>query len=342
MRRGKTKRIAMRVVLKDVARLSDVSVSTASMALNNKLGISEETRRKVLEIAQRCNYRPNETAKSLVIRKSNLIGLIVTDIRNPFFSVLVDRFNMEAECLGYNLLLGITSDRIANEKKYVEMFVSKNVEGVIVVPTIETAPNVSHLRSLKRLGIPFVFCTTAYPGISETCVMTDLMIGEYMLVRHLLDRGLRRIHIIAGSRKVLISKLRLEGYRRAFAEADVDYDERWIVETTPDFEHGYEAARNIINDRPDAIVTINDFLAMGVLRALKERGVRVPEDVSVAGYDDLLFSSITETPLTTVRQPIDDICRRSLDLLRAKIAGRNGKPELVFLEPMLTIRESTR
>lgn len=332
----------MRLTIKDIARLADVSVGTASMALNNKPGVNDETRRKVLEVAKKFNYTPNDTARSLITKKSNCLGLVVTDIRNPFFSMLVDEFNKEAEALGFSLLLGISGDKISNEKKYIEMFISKNVEGVVIIPTIETKPDLSHLYSLKSLDIPFVFCTTAYHGFNDPCIMTDLAEGEYQLVRHLLRQGKRKIFFITGYAELLLSRLRLDGYKRAFAEAELPYQNSWIIETVPDFEHGYNAALNLIPQKPDAVVTVNDFLAMGVLKAFKDQSISVPQDISVAGYDDLLFSSIIETPLTTVRQPIRDIAQKTLEILIARIKKATIENELNYLSPQLKIRESTQ
>jgi LacI family transcriptional regulator len=332
----------MRVTIKDIAKLANVSVGTASMALNGKSGINEETRKKVVEIANKFNYTPNDSARSLITKKSNCIGLIVTDIRNPFFAMLVDEFNKLTEALGYSLLLGISGDKVSNEKKYVETFISKNVEGIIIVPTIESNPDLSHLYSIKRLDIPLVFCTTAYQGFPESCIMTDLKAGQYEIVKHLLSHGMERIFLITGYQNLLLSQLRFEGYKQAFDEAGKTFQNNWVIETIPDYDHGYESALQIIESKPDAIITINDFLAMGVLKALKDMGISVPQQISIAGYDDLLFSSILETPLSTVRQPVKDICIKTLDVLFSKIKGDNEDAEMHYLDPVLKIRNSTR
>lgn len=331
----------MRITIKDIARLAGVSTATASLALNQRPGVNAETRKKVLRIAESMDYIPNHAAQSLITRKSKLLGLIVTDIRNPFFSMLVDEFNKESEKLGYNLLLGISSDKISNEKKYIEMFINKSVEGVIVVPSVESNPNLSHLSALNQLSIPFVFCTTAYKEIAAPCIMTDLKTGEYKIVKHLLDKGLRKIYLITGYQDLLLSRLRVDGYTQAFHDSGLSYEKDWIVETFPDFDNGYEATIKIIKENPDAIVTINDFLAMGVIKALKDKNIAVPEKVSVAGYDDLFFVSLIETPLTTVRQPVKDICRKTLEILVGMIEGATYSNETSYLDPLIKIRDST-
>jgi len=331
----------MRITLREIARLADVSVATASLAMNNKPTVNIETKNRVQEIARKYNYNPNHSARSLIMGKSNCIGLIVTDISNPFFSMLVDEFNKEVEEIGYSMLLGISGDKAPTEKKYVEMFVSKNVEGVIIVPTIEKKPDLGHLYSLKGLDIPFVFCTSAYNGFNEPCIMTDLREGEYQMVKHLLDQGRNKIHIITGNRELQLARLRLEGYFKAYEQAGLTYRSEWIIETVPDFDHGYSAALKCLEDKPDAIVTINDYLAMGVLKALKDNHIHVPKDIAVAGYDDLLFVSLLETPLSTVRQPVKEICKKTLEVLMNRINGDENQKDIYYLEPVMKVREST-
>ncbi len=332
----------MKLTIKDIARIAEVSVSAASLALNDKAGVSEDTREKVKAIAEKFNYTPNHSAQSLITRRSRCIGLVVTDINNPFFAMLVDEFNKLLDKFSYTLLLGISGDKIAAEKKYIETFISKNVEGVIIVPTIETNPDMTHLFKLKNLGIPFVFCTSAYTEFLEPCVMSDLREGEYQIVNHLLSKGMKKIYFITGDRNLLLSKLRLDGYMQAFKDANLSYHPDWIIETVPDFNHGYQVTLNCMSDRPDAIVCVNDYLAMGVIKALKDQRICVPQDISVVGYDDLLFASILETPLTTVRQPIGDICMKTFEVLRRRIAGNYHDESVCFLSPMVKIRESTK
>jgi DNA-binding LacI/PurR family transcriptional regulator len=331
----------MRLTIKDIARLANVSVGTASLAMNDKPTVNAETKRHVQEIAKKYNYTPNHSARSLITKKSACIGLVVTDISNPFFATLVDEFHKLLDRSGYTMLLGISGDRVATERKYVDMFIGKNVEGVIIVPTIEERPDLQHLYELRSREIPFVFCTAAYNGFSEPCIMTDLKQGEYLLVKHLLTQGMKKIHFITGSHELQLSRLRLEGYYQAYKEAGLTYQSDWVIETIPDFSHGYKAALRCLKDRPDAIVTVNDYLAMGVIKALHDKHVKIPKEISVAGYDDLLFASIIETPLTTVRQPIDEICKKTLEVLFRLMDGDSNDERLSYLQPELKIREST-
>lgn len=333
----------MRITLKDVAKLANVSVGTASMAVNNKEAVNEETKLKVLDAVKKLNYRPNHYARSLITNKSLTIGLIITDITNPFFGMIVACIQKEVEKAGYNLLLGISNDKVSKEKKLIEYFVSRDVEGLIIVPTLEEEYFLSYLYNLKSMGIPFVFITTSYKGIKSDCVMTDLAKGSYELTKFLIRNGNRKIYFMTGYKELLLSSLRMEGYKRAYHESNLDFKESWIIESYPDYISGYNTTTEIIKDTmPDAIITVNDIMAMGVLKCLMDNKIKVPKKVSVAGYDDLLFSSILETPLTTVRQPIAEMCKNSIEILMDRIGGQTYSEKLILLEPELMIRASTR
>lgn len=332
----------MKITIKEVAKLAGVSIGTASMALNNKKGVNDETRSAVLKVAKSLNYHPNINARSLKTDRTSTIGLVVTDLNNPFFASIVECTRNMVEKQGYKLLLGVSGNDNAAEQKYVNEFVDWNVEGVIIVPTTSLPEDLGHLYYLKSIGIPFVFLSTKYHGISSDCVMTDLYEGSYLLTKHLLMNGHKKIFLITAGRKLLLSSARIEGYANAFREMGLDYKDEWIYETVPDFKHGCDTANEIVEKRPDAIVTVNDILALGVLKFLKDKRIKVPEEISVAGYDDLLFASIAETPLTTVRQPIEEICEKAVELVINRIEGCSKKDETFFFKPELKIRDSTR
>jgi len=332
----------MRVKISDIAKLAGVSVAAVSLALNNKNGVSDETRQHIINIAESLNYMVNDNARNLKSKKTFKIGLVVTDIRNPFFATVVDELALQAKQMGYVLQIAISNDSIKKEQEAIKMFVSNNTDGIIIVPTIDTnIGDMSHILLLKNLKIDFVFCTSAYLGFDETCVMTDLAKGEYELVKYLLERGKRKIFLITGDSGLLFSKMRIQGYISAFQDSGYEFSKDWIIETKPYYESGYEQAKIIWEKRPDAVITVNDFVAIGLIKGFKDMGVRVPEDINVAGYDDLLFSSLIETSLTTVRQPIQDICKRTLEVLIDKIDNKSKSNEFYLLEPKLEVREST-
>lgn len=320
-----------------------MSVGTASMALNHKDGVNEDTRQRVLEVAKELHYRPNKHARLLTSKRTDVVGLVITDILNPFFGTVIDLVQQELNDSGYEIMLGISKGSLRNEKKIIEKFVDMRVDGIISVPSHNPAPNVSHYLQASEQGIPLCFITTYYNDIAAPCIMTDLSHGSYCLTKYLLEAGHRCIAYIVGNRAVPVSNLRLEGYLAAYRETKYPFSQDWIFVDEVTFDGGYQSTKKILEKfRPDAILTVNDFMAMGVLKCLKEQGLRVPEDISVAGYDDLLYASLLETPLTTVRQPVEQMCRRAVTMMLEQIKTGQSTCEKVLLTPQLMVRESTR
>ena len=184
--------------------------------------------------------------------------------------------------------------------------------------------------------------TTAFSGIGTDCVMTDLSKGSYLLTRHLLKRGHRKIFLIWGYRELLHFFLRINGYKQAYEEMGFSVSKDWILKTKPYFQNGYEAAEQILISALDAISAINDLLALGALECLKDYAVTVPGSVSVAGYDYLLYNSILDTPLSTVRQLVADIAVSAVETLLKRISGDMSPVQALFFEPSLKIRATTR
>lgn len=332
--------------IKDVARLAQVSVGTASMALNGKQGVNEETRKKVMEAARTLNYKPSPYARYLSSKKTNLIGLIVTDITNPFFGILIDLIQKGLNKYGYDVMLGISRGSIAEEKRIVQKFIDMQVEGVLAVPSHNPAPDTLHYNDLQKSKIPVCFITSYYPGINAPCVMTDLSDGAYQLTKYLLQNGHRQIIYIVGDLSVPVSSLRVEGYISAYRDLGLAHQPDWIFSTDVTLEAAYSTTELVLQQfQPDAIITINDFMAMGVLKCLKEHNLNVPQDISVAGYDDIIYSSMLETSLTTVRQPLEQICQRTISMFLKQLNLPDAADmitEKILLKPNLIIRSSSK
>ncbi len=328
--------------IKDVARAAKVSVGTASMALNGKPGVNEETRERVLQIARQLNYKPNPYARFLTNKKTNIIGLIVTDITNPFFGNLINYIQQDLGEHGYDIMLGISRGSITEEKRIVQKFIDMHVDGVIAVPSHNPVSDTLHYQELQKLKLPVCFITSYYPGIEVPCVMTDLSDGSYQLTKYLLKNGHRNIAYLVGNLSVPVSNLRVEGYISAYREEALPCQPDWIVTTKVTLQGGYSATEQLLEKfQPDAIITANDFMAMGVLKSLKEHQIQVPKEISVAGYDDLIYSSMLETPLTTVRQPLEQICQRTVSLFLNQLTSLETVTEKILLKPTLVIRTSS-
>jgi LacI family transcriptional regulator len=332
------------IKLKDVAKKAKVSEATASLVLNRRKGVNAATRERVLKAADALGYTPNSIARGLAMRRTRSIGLVVTDIENPFFGSVtrfVDEFVLAHGC---TLVLSVSKDELELEEKIISYFIGKRVEGVIIVPTISRRTNLSYFNDLERHKIPFVFATTYYPGVQGDCVMTDLKKGSYQLARYLIDLGHRDVLFLAShDRTVPVSSLRIEGVQKAFAEAGLSSDGMQIVECDrASFSCGYAATQAALGRRmPDAIIGVNDIVSLGAERALREAGHSIPGDISVCGYDDLIFSRISEIPLTTVKQDVKHLCRKAVDVLFERINGANGGTRILKIPPELIIRQST-
>lgn len=337
----------MKLTIKDVARAAKVSVATASMALNNREGVNEKTRSKVLDIAREMNYVPDHSARSLVMQSSNVIGLMIPEIQNPFYSAIVDILTRIAEDRGYTLLLGISNSSSRQEAEYVRMFLSRRVCGVIMVPMLFNHPDISHLEMLRAAEVPLVFCTENYALCDEPLVMCDFASGQYAITKYLLDKGLTDFWFVSTDMDVQFARFRYEGYCRALREAGLEVNKkRVMLLQSPRYQQAYEATDRIVDDLPQAVLCINDIMSMAIMKRMMERGLHIPQDVSLAGFDDVMFSELVSPPLTTVRQPLKAICEKTMEILEEKLRAGAGQASVergrtYLIQPELVIRGTT-
>jgi LacI family transcriptional regulator len=332
------------VKLTDVAEKAGVSSATASLVFNNRPGVNNETKERVLIAAAELDYMPNNMARSLAMKRSKTIGLVITDIENPFFGSLTRYIDEYAGKLGYTLILAVSNDEPKEEDRIIGNFIGDRVAGIIVVPCQVRRTEFKIYETLTKRDIPFIFSTTFYPGLPGDYVMTDLETGSYSLTKYLLDLGHREIAFLASmDREAPICNFRLNGYAKAFSDYNLEIDPTLIVSCDkPDFNSGYLTTKRLLTARkPSSLIAINDILSLGAKKAIREQGMAIPQDISVAGYDDLIYSSITDIPLTTVRQNIEEIARLSVKLLTERIEGTTSENEPILIRPELLVREST-
>lgn len=336
----------MKLTIKDVARAAGVSVATASMALNDRDGVSANTKAKVRRVARELNYVPDYSARSLVMQDSNCIGLMIPEIQNPFYSAIVDIITRIAEDRGFTLVLGITNSNSRQEEEYVRMFLSRRVRGVIVVPMLADHPEIKHLDLLRAADIPIVFCTERYDDCREPLVMCDFASGQYAATKYLIDKGLKDFWFVSTGMDVMFARLRYEGFARAMEEAKLEIvPERVMLLETPRYDQAYEATDRIIDDLPEAVICINDIMTMAIMKRMAERGLSIPRDISIVGFDDIMFSELVSPPLTTVRQPIQEICEKTVEILEAKLNAGERQEEVerdsvYLISPELVIRKT--
>ncbi len=337
----------MKITIRDVAKAAGVSVATTSMALNDKKGVNAGTRDKVLRVARELSYVPDYSARSLVMRESNCIGLTIPEIQNPFYSAIVDIMTRKAEQKGYTLLLGISNNQPRQEESYIRLFLSRRVNGIIVVPMLVDQPDTSHWERVREADVPMVFCTESYAGFDEPLVMCDFEKGQYDMTRYLIGKGLRDFCFVSTSMETQFALLRQAGFERALREAGIAGDPAKIfLPKYPRYRVAYELTDSIIEKKPEAVLCINDIMTIAILKRMMERGIRVPEDISVAGFDDTMFSELVMKPLTTVRQPLEEICEKTFGILEKKISAGNqqrlvGQGARCLIEPELVIRSTT-
>lgn len=333
----------MRSTIKDVAKLANVSNATVSLVMNNKGGVNKETRMLVLDAAKKLNYTPSQIARSLSTKKSATIGLVVTNIENPFFGSIVHELNIIASKNNYNLLVEMSNDRVADEKRAIEHLIRNGVEGIILVPTRDGEGNLDHLYNLKNLGIPLVFITSKYLGIKADLVMTDFIKSSYEVTKYLISNGCRKIYFLTDYAELILSQHRIQGYKKAFSDADLEYNNNWIIETSPDFASGNKITYEILkHEVPDAIIAVNDILAIGVMKCLKDRNIRIPDQVQVVGFDNIIYSTILFTTLSSVNQPIHEMCENAFKIIMERIQGNEESLQEMYLPADFIIRESIK
>lgn len=333
----------MTVKIKDVAKAAGVSSATVSLALSNSTVIKDETKNRVKKIARELGYSPNAIARGLKRQKSGNIGLIVPDIVSPYYGELVRCIDEIARDSGYELILSVSNDKPDIEKKIIESFISARVEGVIIAPINQVNYMLGYYEQLDMHSIPYDFVTSRYLEINASYVMVDLEDGMYRLVKYLLDLGHRYIYFIAGQKDVITTSYRLKGYIKAFEERGFAFQEEYLVECGKvNYEQAREVTERLLNNNKniDAIICINDVMATGVMNVLRERRIKVPHNISVAGYDNSIFSSVSAIPLTTVNQDIEKMSWNAVDIIMRKIKNGEDKIEKVLIKPELIIRES--
>ncbi len=325
--------------IKEVALRAGVSTSTVSRTLSGKIYVDPETKRRVQQAVRELNYRPNALAKGLKEGRTKTLGLIIPNLHNLLFPAAIRGITAVAKKHGYTVVLCNTDEDRAAEQKDVENLRLRAVDGLI----FSTAtPASQHIMELKKQGYPVVLMLRRLNDELDSVIIDNYQ-GAYRAAQFLIERGYRRIGIINGALELDLYQQRLAGYRAALAENGVDCDERLIADDRAGWEDGYRAMHEILDrgGRPDAIFATSDPKALGVIKAIKERGLRVPEDIAVIGYDNLDMSELMDPPLTTMAQPFYEVGTKTAERLIRLINSKGKlKPVTEKLEVQLLIRGS--
>lgn len=307
--------------IRDIAASANVSKATVSRYLNGTLTLPQETRRRVDAAVLALNYRQNSLARRLSIGSSETIGLVIPDVANPFFAELADAVEETASAGGFGLALCITRNQLAREALYLGWLDTQHLDGLILATN---RPDDGSLKRLIGKRSNIVLIDEDVPGAQVPKVFVDNVAGGYLATRHLLDCGHTRIAHVTGPQALLTVRERLAGYRRALDEARVPFDASLVLFGAYDRSFGQAAAAQLIAraEMPTAVFASSDYLAVGMLETLRDRGLDVPGDMSIVGFDDMEFASLLMPPITTLRQSARELGRAGTAILLAMLAGR--------------------
>src|SRR5580704_3536107 len=329
----------MPATIRDVAREAGVSVATVSRVFNNSGPVHEETRARVREVAGALRYSPNSAARSLITAKSNTLGVLLPDLYGEFFSEVIRGIDQTAQHNGYHVLVSSSHETQEHIEGAIRAMRGR-VDGLIVMsPDIDGSTLAANLPD----SLPVVLLNCAVDGTSYDAISVDNFGGAYAMVRHLLTTGGTRVAIITGSSRNYDARERLRGYRAALRDAGAEQQEGW--EIAGDFTEtgGYRAAREIaaLSPRPTAVFAANDAMAIGALSAFREVGLRVPEDIAVAGFDDIPMARYMSPPLTSVHVEISELGARAMGVLLAAVHEKNRhERQQLVLPTTLVVRQS--
>lgn len=314
------------MLIKDVAREAGVSTATVSHVINNSRPVAKATRLKVERAIERCNYYPNAHARSLASGRSHTLGLVVSDISNPFFPELAKSIETAAFEHGYDLILSNTNYDAARTSRYVRRIIERKVAGVAVM-TSELDPLL--IDELARREVSVVFLDLGFAGAHMSNLIVDYRTGVEEAVGYLYSLGHRRFGYIGGPRHLRSASKRLEAFQHALGGLP-GVDPGFVQDGDFKIEGGQSVAREMLqsSEVPTAVMVANDMMALGVMRECRASGLRIPRDISIVGFDDIAFASLADPPLSTVCLPRDELGRKAVDALMEMI----GRPEGPGLE----------
>ncbi len=326
--------------MKDIARLAGVSTSTVSHVINKSRFVSDEIAERVNNAAQQLNYAPSALARSLKMNRTKTIGMLVTTSTNPFFGEVVKGVERSCYHQGYNLILCNTEGDNQRMKASINTLLQKRVDGLLLMcSTLEG----ERLDVFDRYpDIPIVVMDWGPILFASDKIQDNSLQGGYMAAKHLIECGHKEIGCITGPLIRHQAQMRYEGHKRALAEAGIAINPDWIVESDFECEGGYQAFEKLYQrgKLPSALFVSNDMMAMGVIQAASQRGLRVPDDLSLIGYDDVHIAKFMTPALTTIHQPKYRLGKAAVDTLLYRLENPDTTAQVVQLEPTLVVRNS--
>jgi DNA-binding LacI/PurR family transcriptional regulator len=329
--------------LAEIAEAAGVSISTVSRVVNRRAGVNSETRRRVLQVLAEKPYEPRGLG---ALQRTAVLGLLVPELTNPVFPAFAEALETRAARRGYSSVLCNTRSASIREEEYVRMLLARGVEGMVFVSpeAADMAASHDHYRQLLDEGVQMVFVNGGMPSLDVPDVGVDEQAAGYLATRHLINLGHKEIGFVSGPSHSMPSRSKAAGWEVALAEAGLPNPSSFIAHAPYGAAGGAVAMGRLLDTvRPTAVICSSDLMALGAISAAEHRGLRVPEDLSVVGFDDIVLASYCTPALTTLAQPIAEIARAAIDGLLAELEGTPGAQPAhtrVF-RPRLVVREST-
>lgn len=326
--------------MRDVAEKAGVSITTVSHVVNDSRAVGEETRQRVLEAMAELGYKPNALARNLRRQETSSIGMIVPDNANPFFAEIARGIEDASFSHNYSVILCNSEGDLKKQSTYTSLLIQNQVAGIVFVAAGVSTELVEELR---RRRVPLVVVDREVANVQVDTVLTDHYQGGCLATQHLVDLGHRRIACITAGSDLSPSADRVTGYMDILKAQGLPLDEQLVVRGDFQYASGYRAARQLLAlpDPPTAVFACNDLMAVGCISAATEQGLRVPEDLSVVGFDDIRLASFTNPPLTTIAQPKREIGDLAVKLLLARMRDLDAPARFERLGTELRVRRST-
>lgn len=334
----------MKITITEIAEEAKVSIATVSRVLNNKdKGVSKATRERVLNIIEEKGYHPNAIARGLVTKKTKVIGLLLPSITNPFFPEIERGIEDMATALGYSIILCNTDYDSEREKKYLKLLIERQVDGIIYALSV-AEENYESIETLKKRGIPFVVFDKYVKDEKVPYIYTENEEPTCNMVKYIIDKGHKKIAFISGPLEYITAKDRLNGYKRALKEKDINLDPSLIKYEAYTMEGGEVATEALLKEKKEftAIACANDLIAIGALKTLRKHNIKVPEEVSITGFDNIDITDVTYPRITTVHQPKYEIGQMAVKTLIDLIDKEKINNRGMVLKSSIIERDSVR
>lgn len=325
--------------MKDIARIAGVSLSTVSHVVNNSRFVSEEITLKVKKVIEELNYRPSLVARSLKIKETNTIGMIVTTSNNPFFAEVVRHVERYCERHHYHLILVNIDSNSQNLQQHLERLLLKQVDGLLLMCA---EPQNFDLSAMTNLTLPMVVIDWWQQSLNADIIHENSVLGGYLATKAFIDAGYHDIAIITGELSKPLAQNRLAGYKRVLLENNLQIRPEWIIESHFHYDGGVEAMTKLLalENRPRAVFAMSDSIAIGAYQVIQRAGLRIPQDIAIIGYDNIELAQYLYPPLSTIHQPKARLAKAAVEKLILRIHQPQTEIETIKLTPELIIRES--